>query len=377
MGDKVLIRVENVSKKFCRTLKRSLWYAVKDIAGELFCRNCSESRLRPGEFWAVNDASFELKRGECLGLIGPNGAGKSTLLKMLGGIIVPDKGTIKIHGRVASLIELGAGFHPMLTARENIYINGSILGLTRKEIDAKFKLIVDFAELGEFINTPVNFFSTGMYARLGFAVAAHSDSDILLVDEVLSVGDVDFQKKCMNLIEDIKEKGTIIVLVSHNPVLIERNTTKTLLLNQGEPIFMGSTTDALSLYSNLYQNKDEEVKLFVDQNHILHIELPFDQKLVNKIFVGFAFKNGNRMCALVKSISQSDIYDDNIKLNFNLSVLENGRYFFTYRIRDKVKHNKVLKLAQNAYFEITNNYSSPYIGTYESCGLVVEGENNG
>ena len=377
MSDKVLIRVENVSKKFCRTLQRSLWYAVKDIAGELFGRNNSGSRLRPGEFWAVHNASFELKRGECLGLIGPNGAGKSTLLKMLAGIIKPDKGTIKVHGRVASLIELGAGFHPMLTARENIYINGSILGLTRKEIDAKFKSIVNFAELGEFIDTPVNFFSTGMYARLGFAVAAHSDPDILLVDEVLSVGDVDFQKKCMNLIEDIKEKGTIIVLVSHNPILIERNTKKTLLLNRGEPVFLGSTADALSLYSNLYQNQDKEVKLFVDQNHTLHLELPFDQTLINKVFVGFAFKNGNRMCALVKKLSQGDIYDDKIQLNFDLSVLENGRYFFTYRIRDKVQHNKILKLAQNSYFEITNNYSSPYIGTYESCGLVVEGENNG
>ena len=210
MSDEVLVRVENVSKKFCRTLKRSLWYAVKDIAGELFGRNNSESRLRPGEFWAVDNASFELKRGECLGLIGPNGAGKSTLLKMLSGIILPDKGTIKVHGRVASLIELGAGFRPMLTARENIYINGSILGLTRKEIDAKFKSIVDFAELEEFIDTPVNFFSSGMYARLGFAVAAHSDPDILFVDEVLPVGDLAFQKKCLGKIGGVVKDGRTV-----------------------------------------------------------------------------------------------------------------------------------------------------------------------
>src|SRR5210317_1944929 len=172
MSDKVLIRVENVSKKFCRTLKRSLWYAVKDIAGELFGRNNSESRLRPGEFWAVDNASFELKRGDCLGLIGPNGAGKSTLLKMLNGLIKPDKGRITMRGRVGALIELGAGFNPILTGRENIYVNAAVLGIPKQEVDKKLDAIIEFAEIDDFINTPVQSYSSGMKVRLGFAVAA-------------------------------------------------------------------------------------------------------------------------------------------------------------------------------------------------------------
>src|SRR5210317_2241023 len=177
----VLIKVENVSKKFCRDLKKSLWYGVKDIAGELSGRGTSRNALRPGEFWSVKDISFELKRGECLGLIGANGAGKSTLLKMLNGLIKPDQGRISMRGRVGALIELGAGFNPILTGRENIYVNGAVLGFTKEEISRKFDEIVEFAELDEFINTPVQNYSSGMKVRFGFAVAAQMEPDILLI----------------------------------------------------------------------------------------------------------------------------------------------------------------------------------------------------
>jgi lipopolysaccharide transport system ATP-binding protein len=207
-SDEVLVRVEGVSKKFCRSLKKSLWYGVCDIGAELnpFRRRVAEvagsgllvagnssnpesselatsysppvtgeAGLRPGEFWAVNDVSFELRRGECLGLIGHNGAGKTTLLKMLNGLIKPDSGKITMRGRVGALIALGAGFNPILTGRENIYINGSVLGLSKKEIDEKIDEIIDFAEIGEFIDSPVQNYSSGMSVRLGFSIASQLD----------------------------------------------------------------------------------------------------------------------------------------------------------------------------------------------------------
>src|SRR4029078_11456051 len=223
----VLVKVEGVSKKFCRNLKRSLWYAVEDICSDLnpFSKNGSsitthpleeakdrlagspakskvppvdialteasnDKDLRADEFWAVKDVSFELRRGECLGLIGHNGAGKTTLLKMLNGLIKPDKGRIELAVRVGALIALGAGFNPILTGRENIYVNGSVLGLTKKEIDSKFSDIVEFAEVGDFIDMPVQSYSAGMHVRLGFAVATAIKPDVLLLDEVLAVGDV-------------------------------------------------------------------------------------------------------------------------------------------------------------------------------------------
>ena len=206
MSDDVLVRVEGVSKRFCRDLKRSLWYGVQDASRDLLGRDSSEQPLRPDEFWAVNDVSFEVKHGECLGLIGRNGAGKTTLLKMLNGLIKPDRGRIEMRGRVGALIALGAGFNPILSGRENIYVNGSVLGLSRKEIDAKYDEIVDFADIGEFINAPVQSYSSGMQVRLGFAVAVAVQPQILLLDEVLAVGDVSFQAKCFNTLANFRRK---------------------------------------------------------------------------------------------------------------------------------------------------------------------------
>jgi lipopolysaccharide transport system ATP-binding protein len=227
----VLVRVENVSKKFCRSLKKSLRYGVQDIASELIGRKY-EHVLRPDEFWSVRDVSFELRRGECLGLIGSNGAGKSTLLKMLNGLIKPDKGRIEINGRVGALIELGTGFNPILTGRENIYVNGALLGFSREEIEEKVENIIDFSEIREFIDTPVQNYSSGMKVRLGFAVAAQMEPDILLIDEVLAVGDVGFKLKCFNRIFEIS-KNTAIIFVSHSMTQITRIATCVMLLNKG------------------------------------------------------------------------------------------------------------------------------------------------
>lgn len=227
-----LIKVENVGKKFCRELKRSLWYGMKDIYSELIGKDNENKKLRKGEFWAVRGISFELKRGECLGLIGKNGAGKSTLLKMLNGIIKPDEGCITMHGRVAALIELGAGFNPILTGRENIYNNAAVLGIPKKQVDKILEDIIDFAEIGEFINTPVQNYSSGMRVRLGFAVAANMKPDVLIIDEVLAVGDLGFVIKCLNRMAEMIP-NTAAIFVSHNMPMVARISNRIMLMEKG------------------------------------------------------------------------------------------------------------------------------------------------
>ncbi|GBF79735.1 ABC transporter ATP-binding protein [Aphanothece sacrum] len=238
MSDEVLIKVENVSKKFCRDLKRSLWYGVQDITSEV-TGSKYERELRKDEFWSVNNISFELRRGECLGLIGPNGAGKSTLLKILNGLIKPDKGRIEIRGRIGSLIELSAGFNPILTGRENIYSRGAILGFSTKEIDKKLDAIIDFSELEEFIDSPVVNYSSGMQVRLGFAVASQMEPDVLLLDEVLAVGDVGFRAKCFNSIQKMIQNAAV-VLVSHSMPQISRVSSDIIVMNHGVCEFQGN-----------------------------------------------------------------------------------------------------------------------------------------
>lgn len=233
----LLIKVDGVSKKFCKDLKRSLWYGMQDIGRSLLGRKPLED-LRKDEFWAVRNVSFELKRGECLGLIGHNGAGKSTLLKMLNGLIRPDEGSIEMHGKVSALIELGAGFNPILTGRENIYNNGSVLGFSKKEIAAKFEAIVDFAEIHDFINTPVQNYSSGMKVRLGFAVAAQMEPDILIIDEVLAVGDVGFRIKCLNAINTLMQKAAVI-FVSHSMPQVAKISTFVMHMADGGAKYFG------------------------------------------------------------------------------------------------------------------------------------------
>jgi lipopolysaccharide transport system ATP-binding protein len=246
MTSEVLVSAEKVSKKFCKNFKKSLWHGVQDISAELLGRNASPS-LRSGEFWAVDQVSFELRRGDCLGLIGRNGAGKTTLLKMLNGLIKPDHGKITMRGRVGALIALGAGFNPVLTGRENIYINGSILGLTKKEIDEKCEEIIDFAELGGFIDTPVRNYSSGMQVRLGFSIATTIVPDVLILDEVLAVGDTPFRVKCFQRIGRIMSQAAVL-FVSHDPVQVSRICNQVLLLRNGAPAFLGDTNQGLDVY---------------------------------------------------------------------------------------------------------------------------------
>lgn len=254
-----LVRVEGVSKKFCRDLKKSLWYGLKDVCNEMAGRD-RRTNLRPGEFWAVENVSFELQKGECLGLIGPNGAGKSTLLKMLNGLIKPDAGRIEMRGRVGALIELGAGFNPILTGRENIYVNGAVLGFSRQEIDRKFDDIVEFSELSEFIDSPVQNYSSGMKVRLGFSVAVQMEPDILLVDEVLAVGDVGFRIKCYNEIYRIMEKAAVI-FVSHSMPQVGKVCTTGLLMDKGRArIRSDNISEIITGYYDLFDGEKRTIE---------------------------------------------------------------------------------------------------------------------
>ena len=258
MSDEVLVKVDNVSKRFCRSLKRSLWYGLQDLGSEIgggrhgggsgLAQTSADVQLRSDEFWAVKDVSFELRRGECLGLIGRNGAGKTTLLRMLNGLIKPDGGRIEMRGRVGALIALGAGFNPILTGRENIYVNAGVLGMSKGEIDSKVDAIIDFAQLREFIDMPIQNYSSGMTVRLGFAIAVNTEPDILLLDEVLAVGDVAFQAKCFNAIADFRRLGSAFILVTHNMHQITRYSDRILYLKCGQVAYCGERERGVAQY---------------------------------------------------------------------------------------------------------------------------------
>lgn len=223
-------------------------YGSFDVARNMLGVSYDKGTLRKDEFWALEDISFKVKKGETLGIIGQNGCGKSTLLRLINGIYPPDKGRIAIKGRIGALIAVGAGFHPHMTGRENIILNGTILGMTKGELKKKFDSIVDFAGLEEFLDAPVSTYSSGMYVRLGFSIAVHCEPDILLVDEVLAVGDVGFQTKCFDKIGQMRKRGTSTFFVSHNLHHIYTFCDKVLVLNKGKIIYNGNPEKGLSLY---------------------------------------------------------------------------------------------------------------------------------
>jgi len=251
---KTVIKFENVSKKY--TLGYMNFNGFRNFLPKIINRvintqNDSSQNQNDGDFYALKDVSFELKQGESLGVVGPNGAGKSTILKLLAHTIVPTSGEIIANGKISALIELGAGFHHELTGRENIYLYGSIMGLKRKEINEKFGNIVAFAELEQFMDTPIKHYSSGMYARLGFAVAIHVDPDILLIDEVLAVGDMNFRKKCYERLHEILSKGrTTIIFVSHDIYRVQALCKRTLFLEKGNIRKIGHTPEVIAYYHN-------------------------------------------------------------------------------------------------------------------------------
>lgn len=250
-----VLSMEHVSKKFRRgEIYDSLRDLIPAMVGRLGRRR-PMGVLRDKEFWALDDVSFEVRRGEAFGIVGSNGAGKSTILKLLSGIMKPTRGSITVRGRLSALIEVGAGFHPDLTGRENIYLNGTILGMTKEEIRRKFDDIVDFGELREFIDTPVKRYSSGMYARLGFSVAAHVEPDLLIVDEVLSVGDYLFQQKCIDRMTNILKGGTTVLFVSHNLHAVSELCQRSMLLEKGKLLACGPTDDVIRQYVGRAQDQ--------------------------------------------------------------------------------------------------------------------------
>lgn len=374
MEAEVLIKAENVSKKFAKSLKKSLYYGVQDLISGITGRT-QKKDLRKDEFWAVKDISFEVRRGECLGLIGHNGAGKSTLLKMLNGLIAPDEGTITIKGKIGALIELGAGFNPILSGRENIYNNAAVIGFTKKEIDAKLEAIIAFAELEEFIDMPVQNYSSGMKVRLGFAVAAQMEPDVLIIDEVLAVGDASFRAKCFNKIAELNTKCAMI-FVSHSMPLIGRICTKGLLMKRGIVNKYGTTNDIIFQY---LINQNLELSSVCGD-----VELPyFNFKLVNKeiYYLGdLKFNLCFRMPTEIKKffIHYSIIDQEQKAIYQSFSLTEKDIYKNSLDLMEIEVLIKEIDLTNGKYFInigfIENDFKGKNICRYDSIGeFIVRG----
>lgn len=309
--------------------------------------------INDSEFWALNDLNFQIKKGEVAGLIGANGSGKSTLLKILSRITEPTKGNVKIRGKVASLLEVGTGFHPELTGRENIYINGAILGMSRREVDTKFDEIVEFAGVSDFIETPIKRYSSGMTVRLGFAVAAHLDPEILIVDEVLAVGDAAFQKKCIGKMQSIADLGRTIIFVSHQLAMIENLCSKCILMEKSKITGFDETKKIITKYnSSIFKNNESGLTERYDRkgNGVIRIidyfilddnrskvnfvncgakiSLVFEIELNNFIggrinfSVGINDKSGNRITQLNSKTTRDHIIINDSKKFINLEILK-------------------------------------------------------
>jgi lipopolysaccharide transport system ATP-binding protein len=366
---KPIIEVTNLSKKYILG-EIQPYYSLRDTISDIFNRPFRKTNLKKGEFWALNNISFDASPGEVLGVIGRNGAGKSTLLKILSRITPPTRGGITLRGRIASLLEVGTGFHPELTGRENVFLNGAILGMTRKEILSKFDEIVTFSEIDKFIDTPVKHYSSGMYMRLAFAVAAHLEPEILLIDEVLAVGDTQFQKKCLGKMQDISnEKGRTIIFVSHNLSAISSLCSKTILLDKGVIKSIGKTEKVIREYTSLIKSissaeiakrKDRRgsgkahfTKIVIKNREGLEtktlvsgesISIEISYKVFDKSFKYFDFSmsidtlaDQYRLTSITNKVFNKPLASNKevVKININRLSLAPGRYSFNLIMVDR------------------------------------------
>jgi lipopolysaccharide transport system ATP-binding protein len=325
----VVVSVENISKKFSRDLMTSLYYGAKDIANECLAKERKSNVLRKKEFWALKNISFKLHKGDSLGLVGPNGCGKTTTLKLIAGLLKPDTGVIKVKGRVASLISLGVGFSGILTARENIYTNMTLLGLTKKQIDERFDDIVKFAELEHVVDTPLKTFSSGMHARLGFACAVHTDPDVLLIDEILAVGDVQFRMKCHRRLAELRKKGVAFIMVSHNASSLLSACDNAVYLSNGKVVMKGKIQNVMRKYEeylfvrinekkNIRMGLAAPEKEYENKNlKILSIYFRNQKGIkVNKIF------NGSAISLCFKAKVDADLQNVNVEITIKERVGE-------------------------------------------------------
>lgn len=358
------IKVESLSKSYTikhqqgeryTALRDVVSNGVKVMSNRLFRRASSHVDTSSEEFWALNNVSFEVKQGERIGIIGRNGAGKSTLLKILSRITEPTKGQVRIRGRVASLLEVGTGFHPELTGRENVYLNGAILGMSRNEIQHKFDEIVAFAEVERFLDTPVKRYSSGMYVRLAFAVAAHLEPEILIIDEVLAVGDIQFQKKSLGRMGKVASNGRTVLFVSHNMAAIKNLCSRCIVLSNGCVEFEGPPDEAIALYGKQFESikktisiedsddrtgtgevqfadfyvensrNERTTKVFTGGTYTLVFKIKVNNPGLKKIDIGFSFHTSQRE-ALTNLVSS---YQDRL-----LNDLDPGYHYVKCTLQD-------------------------------------------
>lgn len=326
MDKSEIINIENVSKEYRlgafggRTLKNDIQSWIANLRGkeDPNSKIGSNKEKKGQHFLALDNINLKVHKGERLGIIGHNGAGKSTLLKLLCRVTAPTAGKIMYNGRIASMLEVGTGFHPELTGRENVYLNGAILGMTKKEIDSKFDDIVKFAELEKFIDTPVKRYSSGMYVKLAFAVAAHLDSEIMIMDEVLAVGDMKFQKKCLGKMDDVsKGEGRTILYVSHNMSTIRQLCSRCVVLSRGKIIYDGNVDEAISIYLGIsdevcldYHYRKDQHKFGADVNKLVI------QSLKLKDTERSIYKLGEKIHCEIECLADKDI--DNLKFRFEI-----------------------------------------------------------
>ena len=349
----MVIQAENLSKKFCKSLRRSMLYGMQDILKSAVGISTSAADLREDEFWAIDDVSFEIQKGEMVGIIGSNGSGKTTLLKMLNGIFWPERGSVTVKGKVGALIAVGAGFHPMLTGRENIYINGAIMELSKKEINERFNDIVAFADIGDFLDMPVKHYSSGMFVRLGFAVAVFCESDILLVDEVLSVGDLSFQNKSLRRLDEIRQKAHAVILVSHNLEHVRNLCDKVILMDEGKIVFMGNTQEALLTYYDVMRRKKIAS---VEPKHSLRES--FNQSSGEIVFTAAGIED-------VSGIPTKSIkVEEAITVFFEFETLKDcEELYFTVGIQNEMRQNCITHMSNDADKNIM--LQNVVLGTYK------------
>jgi len=283
---KPILEIKNISKKFRINNQRKPYLSIRDSLADAFKTNNAEKT----DFWALNDVSFDINPGDSVGVVGRNGAGKSTLLKILSKITPPTSGKIICRGRIASLLEVGTGFHPELTGRENVFLNGSILGLKKNEINKQFDAIVDFSGVEKFLDTPLKHYSSGMQLRLAFAVAAHLEPEILIIDEVLAVGDTEFQKKCVNKMNDVSKSGRTVLFVSHNMSAIKSLCTKGLYLKKGEVQSYGTIDKIIQDYTNSYNEATESLTEYTGAGIMKKIKVYCDGDLAQSLYMGCNLK---------------------------------------------------------------------------------------
>lgn len=377
------IQLKGVSKKY--SIGKEKDGSLRGTLASIF----SKKSRKQEDFWALKDVSFDIQKGDIIGIIGKNGAGKSTLLKVLSQITRPTEGRIEINGRVASLLEVGTGFHPELTGRENVYLNGTILGMTRKEVTAKFDEIVAFSGIEKFIDTPVKHYSSGMYVRLAFAVAAHLEPEILIIDEVLAVGDAEFQKKCLGKMKDVAGEGRTVIFVSHQLGSVKTLCNKGVLMTKGKISKVGSISDVITAYQvqtqtkSVYENFDSEKSVYLKKAELDSdlTEFSFNEEIKFIFEIEGNNTSNSKSRILVRIIDEfenvvlsfeKEVEKNNYKLKIEPNTLKKGKYYLNLII-----YQPAVQVFENIdvcdFSVIDNNSHYAHLETFD-CGKIYANE---